>query len=138
MNPLVKMLELPDTTIAVVGATEDRGKYGSVVYRDLKRKGYAVFAVNPGRSSVDGDPAYPTLSDLPQAPDIINLVVPASIGLDVVAEAGRLGYDTVWLQPGAESPALIGYLQDHGFEYLTDACIMVRSLSIEYRKGLEA
>lgn len=137
MNTLVNLLEHPDTVIAVVGATDNTDKYGSVIYRDLKRKGYSVLGVNPNRSEVDGDPAYPDLAHLPRAPDIINLVIPATVGLDVVKEARRLGYDNIWVQPGADSPALISYLQEESFEYIADACIMVRSRWIDRREAAE-
>lgn len=133
MDPLTEILTEPDAKIAVVGATDNTHKYGSVIYRDMKRKGYRMFAVNPNRATVDGDPAYSTLADLPEAPDIVDLVVPADIGIDVVRQALDLGYDRIWVQPGADSPELISLLQEAGAEYLADACIMVRSRLAQYR-----
>lgn len=127
MDPLTELLANLETTVAVVGATDNRDKYGSVIYRDLKRKGYRVFPVNPGRDTVDGDPAYATVADLPVAPDIIDLVVPADVGVKVVRQALDVGYDRIWVQPGAESPELLTVLQEGDAEYLADACIMVRS-----------
>ncbi|MGA7269636.1 MAG: CoA-binding protein [Acidimicrobiia bacterium] len=127
MDPLTRILADTSATIAVVGATDNREKYGSVIYRDLKRKGYRVLAVNPGRDTVDGDPAYATVADLPVEPDIIDLVVPSSEGVKVVRQALDIGYDRIWVQPGAESPELLTILQEEGAEYLADACIMVRS-----------
>ena len=76
MTDIAHLLQDSDTTIAVVGATDNRSKYGSIIYRDLKAKGFAVYPVNTRRSNVDGDPAYPTLGDLPQPPTIVNIVVP--------------------------------------------------------------
>lgn len=127
MDPLTEKLTDPEATIAVVGATDNTHKYGSVIYRDLKRKGYRVFPVNPGRDTVDGDPAYATVADLPVAPDIVNLVVPAEVGVQVVRQALDVGYDRIWVQPGAESPELLTLLQESDAEYIADACIMVRS-----------
>lgn len=127
MDPLTRILADSSATIAVVGATDNREKYGSVIYRDLKRKGYRVLAVNPGRDTVDGDPAYATVADLPVEPDIIDLVVPPSEGVKVVGQALDIGYDRIWVQPGAENPELLTILQEEGVEYLADACIMVRS-----------
>lgn len=127
MDPLTEKLTDPEATIAVVGATDNTHKYGSVIYRDLKRKGYRVFPVNPGRDTVDGDPAYATVADLPVAPDIVNLVVPADVGVQAVRQALDVGYDRIWVQPGAESPELLTLLQESDAEYIADACIMVRS-----------
>ena len=127
MNPVAAALLDPNSTIAVVGATDDPGKYGSVIYRDLKGKGFTVYAVNPGRETVDGDPAYGTLVDLPAPPTIINLVVPPSVSLTILAEAKELGYDLVWLQPGSSSPEVRNYVESNGFDHLIDACIMVHA-----------
>lgn len=129
MNPITELLHRADPLIAVVGATDDLHKYGAIIYRDLKRKGYRVVAVNRHRSTVDGDAAFPGLGALPEAPNIVNIVVPPDQTLAVLEEARRLGTTTVWLQPGAESAAVIDYLDEHGFDYLAHACIMVRAPS---------
>lgn len=121
------LLDDPSTSVAIVGATDDPHKYGGVAYRQLKALGYRVFAVNPGRDTVDGDPAYPDLASLPIAPDIVNFVVPPRVGAGVAAEAMDLGYTRLWFQPGAESPELTRSLREAGAEVLTDACIMVRA-----------
>ena len=62
------MLDDPATTVAVVGATDNPAKYGSVIYRDMKRKGYSVLAVNPNRATVDGDRCYPIWDPSPRRP----------------------------------------------------------------------
>ncbi len=127
MNPVSAALHDPGATIAVVGANDDPGKYGSVIYRDLKGKGFVVYPVNPRRDTVDGDPAYATLADLPAAPTIVNFVVPPQVSLAVLAEAKTLGYNVVWLQPGSSSTAVREYVESHGFDYTIDACIMVHA-----------
>ena len=131
MSDFAALLRDPTTTIALVGATDDPAKYGSVIYRDLKNKGFTVWPVNPGRSTVGGDPVFATLADLPAEPTIVNYVVPESAALDVLQQAKKLGYLTAWMQPGAESPAVLRFLQDEGFTYLANACIMVQSAPLE-------
>jgi predicted CoA-binding protein len=130
MRDIAAMLRDPATTVAVVGATDNPAKYGSVIYRDLKRKGFTVWPVNPGRDTVDGDPAYAGLAELPETPTIINIVVPPHQTLRVLQAASELGYMNVWVQPGAEDPASLRYLQEQGFTYLANACIMVQSRTL--------
>lgn len=127
MNDIATLLNRDDTTVAVVGATDDPGKYGSVIYRDLKRKGYTVFPVNPKRDTVDGDQAYRSLDALPEKPTIVNIVVPPAATLNVLGKALELEMTNVWVQPGAESAEVMAYLTEHDFNYLANACIMVRS-----------
>jgi predicted CoA-binding protein len=119
------LLSSPATKIAIIGATDNLEKYGSIIYRDLKSRGYQVLAVNPSRDTVDDDPCYPTLRDLPDRPDILDFVVPAHIGLQVAQTANALSMNNVWLQPGAESAELIDYLAGSGLDYDYDSCIMV-------------
>ena len=125
MKHITSLLAAPGATVAVVGATDSVHKYGARIYRDLKRKGFPVYAVNPNRETVDGDPAYASLFDLPSRPTVIDFVVPPDQTLDVLEQALDLGYTDVWIQPGAESARVVEYLDDHHFNYLVDACIMV-------------
>lgn len=111
----------------MVGATDSPGKFGGRIYRDLKRKGYKVYAVNPRRSTVDGDAAWPALSALPDVPTMAVMVVPAEDGLEVVADAAVAGVDKVWVQPGAYSAALGEALDAGGFDWLSEACVMVEA-----------
>ena len=121
----------PGAVIAVVGATDDPAKYGARIYRNLKGKGYNVVPVNPGRDTVDGDPAYRTLSDLPEAPSIVDIVVPPPVTLKVLDECERLGFRNVWVQPGAEDAAVMERLRGGDFDYLAEGpCIMVESRSL--------
>lgn len=127
MNDIASLLMEDDTTIAVVGATDDPSKYGSVIYRDLKHKGFAVYPVNPNRATVDGDAAYSSLRDLPHRPTIVNIVVPPEQTLHVLEDAREAGISNAWIQPGAGGSDVIDYLEANNFTYLANACIMVRS-----------
>ena len=127
MPRITDLLADPATSIAVVGANDDPAKYGSRIYRDLKAKGYTVYPVNPNRDTVDGDPAYPTIADLPEQPAIVNFVVPPRRTLRILHTASQLGLTTVWVQPGAASPDVVEYLEREGFDFIVDACIMVMS-----------
>lgn len=127
MNDIATLLHRDDTTVAVVGATDDPGKYGGVIYRDLKQKGFEVYPVNPNRDTVDGDVAFQSLDSLPVDPTIVNIVVPPQATLGVLKKARELGYRNVWVQPGAESPEVMTYLTSNDFNYLANSCIMVQS-----------
>lgn len=127
MNDLTPLLSEPGTSIAVVGATDHPTKYGGIIYRDLKKKGFPVFAVNPYRDSVDGDPCWPSIGELPEVPTIVVLVVPAKRGLGVLEDAAAAGAENIWVQPGAFSPELMESLDAKGFNWLAEACVMVRA-----------
>lgn len=116
-----------DRLIAVVGATDTPGKYGGIIYRDLRSRGHRVVAVNPNHSEVAGDPCFPNLASLPERPDIVNLVVPAREGRGVVDEWARLGGESVWFQPGAYTSDLREYAKSLGMDVVAGDCTMVVS-----------
>jgi hypothetical protein len=127
MTDLTPLLAGPGASIAVIGATDRPAKYGGIIYRDLKRKGFKVYAVNPYRETVDGDPSWKSVKDLPETPTIADFVIPAKRGLQVLEECEQAGILNIWLQPGAESPELIDKLEAGTFTWLAHACIMVRA-----------
>lgn len=126
-DPVSERLNLPDPLIAVVGATDHPGKYGGTIYRHLKAKGYRVIAVNPLRDTVDGDHCYATLDDLPEKPDIVNVVVPPQRTMRVIDQAAKIDDVAVWIQPGAADAAVRDRVEELGIPSLIDACIMVHA-----------
>ncbi len=76
---------------------------------------------------MDGDNAYMSLNELPQKPTIINFVVPPRVTLKILKDCLEMSLLNVWVQPGAEDPAVMAFLQENHFNYLASACIMVQS-----------
>ncbi len=127
MKDLIALLEDPNTTIALVGATDNPSKYGHIIYRDLKRKGFTVYPINSGRATVDGDQTYATVADIQEKPTIVNIVIPPNLTINILQQCLKLNLMNVWIQPGAESPEVITFLQNNDFNYIANDCIMVRS-----------
>lgn len=116
---------LAQDTLAVIGVSHDRHKFGNIVYRDLRSKGYRVLAVHPQHATVEGDPCYPDLAALPERVAGIVVVVPPHTTEQIVREADAVGIRRVWLQPGAESATAIQYCNEHGLAVVYDECVMV-------------
>lgn len=112
-------------TWAIVGVSANPTKFGHRIYRDLRRAGYRVFAVNPHEAEVLGDPVYPNLAALPERPDVVDLVVPPSVSEMIVKEAAAAGIRRIWMQPGAESQRAIDFCRASGIEVVAHACAMV-------------
>lgn len=127
MKDLTPLLNEPGTTLAIIGATDHPSKYGGIIYRDMKGKGFKVFGVNPYRDTVDGDPCWHRVTDLPETPTIAVFVVPAKRGLDVLKDCAEAGVENIWIQPGAFSDDLRTALDDGDFNWLAEACVMVRA-----------
>jgi predicted CoA-binding protein len=118
---------LSQQTLAVVGVSRDRNKFGNVVYRRLKAHGYEVFAVNPKTETVEGDPCFTDLASLPGAVGGVVIVVPPEITERVVHEAAAAGIRRVWMQPGAESKKAVRFCEGHGIRVIHGLCVMTLS-----------
>lgn len=109
---------------AVIGANQNRDKYGNMIYRKLKRKNYQVYAVNPMYNEIEGDKCYPDLSSLPVVPEVINFVVSPKRTIDFLKEAADLGVKYVWFQPGTHNETNLQLASDLGLQYVL-ACVLV-------------
>lgn len=109
---------------AVVGANQDPEKFGNMIYKKLKLRDYTVYAINPRYQTVEGDPCYALLADLPETPDIINVVVSPNVGKPFLKEAAELGIKNVWLQPGTHDESVMALIDELGLTAV-QACVLV-------------
>lgn len=116
---------LAQEAIAVIGVSSDTSKFGWIVYRNLQGRGYRVYAVNPRYAEVNGEPCYAAVGDLPEPAGLAVLVVPPTVGEKLMPELAAAGLTRVWLQPGAESPAVLAAARAAGLQVVHNACIMM-------------
>ncbi len=93
--------------VAVIGASSDRRKFGNRAVRAFRQQGYTVVPINPHEAEVEGLKAYASVLDVPGPVDMASLYVPPEIGERLIEEIARKGIAEVWVNPGAESDALI-------------------------------
>lgn len=110
---------------AVVGASTNPEKYGYQILHTLHDAGYRVYGVNPKGGEVDGIPLYPSLADLPEKPEVVDIVVPPQVTEQIVRQCADLGIERVWMQPGAESEEAIRFCEEHGIRVVYGTCAMI-------------
>ena len=123
---LIKEFKRKQNVFAVVGVSRNPAKYGHQVYKDLKEAGYVVYAVNPNIDEVLGDRCYHSLSELPEKPDVVDIVVPPKVTEKIVEECKELGIERVWMQPGSESVHAINFCEENDIKVVHDVCVMVK------------
>lgn len=112
-------------TIAIVGASADRSKYGNKAVRAYAKQGYRVFPINPREGEVEGLTAYPSISDLPvERLERVSLYVPPSIGLGLLPHIAAKGCDELWLNPGSESAEVVNKALELGLNPII-ACSII-------------
>lgn len=73
-------------TVAVVGASSDRNKFGNKALRAFKAEGYRVIPINPNEREVEGMATYPSVLDVPEQIDMATLYVQPEVGLRLLPE----------------------------------------------------
>lgn len=112
-------------TVAIVGASADRSKYGNKSLHAHLASGYDVYPINPRGGEIEGLTAYRTLSEAPvERFDRVSLYVPPEVGLQMLPEIATKGCDELWLNPGSESEALIAAAEKLGLNVIV-ACSIV-------------
>ena len=103
---------MPEFSVAVIGASHDRRKYGNKAVRAYLENGYTVFPVNPNEATIEGLKAYPKLDAITEPIDFVSLYVPPAIGLKLLPAIAAKNPKELWLNPGSESEDLIDAAAD--------------------------
>jgi len=93
--------------VAVIGASNDPRKFGNKAVRAYRQQGYTVVPINPHEREVEGLTAYASVLDVPGHIDMASFYVPPEVGEQIIADVAQKGIPEIWLNPGAESDALI-------------------------------
>jgi hypothetical protein len=133
VDPLIKDF-LAQKKIAVVGVSDKRETGCNAAYRRFKQAGYNVSAVNPHITTFDGDPCYPDLQSIPEAPDAVFILTNPKISEQVVQQCIDLGVKRVWMhclmgtKPGlaanmtSVSPEAVRMCRENGITVIPGGC----------------
>ena len=124
---MIDSLKNKNNLIALIGASNDKNKYGNKILLDLVSKGHNVVPINPKEDIIAGLKSYKNVSELSKKPSIINFVVPPNVGLELTKDLVESDYDNFWYQPGAESEEISAFLDSKNKNYIDDKCIMVEA-----------
>ena len=112
-------------TIAVIGLSDDPSKPSHYVSAYMQQHGYKIYPVNPAVLEVLGEKSYPSLSDLPIKPDIVDVFRLPKFIPAIVDEMLRLGLPNLWVQQGIINLEAAARAEAGGIHVVMDRCIMV-------------
>lgn len=113
------------TRIAVVGASNDPGKYGNTIVLNLVRQGYTVLPVNPRGGVIAGLPAYADLASVPGPIHVVDVVTPPGVTRGLLERLDPAAAEAVWLQDGSFDDEVLRFAKLRFPVVVHDACIMV-------------
>jgi uncharacterized protein len=94
-------------TVAIIGASNDRAKWGNKSLRAFRQRGFAVYPVNPSEPVIEGLPSYKSITEVPTRPEMISVYVRPQVLLKMLPEIAAKGCDELWLNPGTESDEVL-------------------------------
>jgi len=111
------------TTIAIVGASSNPAKASHRIMQKLQHAGYRVIPVNPTESEILGARSYPSLVDVPERIDIVDVFRRAEDAPGIADEAATIGAKVLWLQSGISSEAAAERAAKGGLVTVMNSCI---------------
>lgn len=103
-------------TVAILGASADRSKYGNKALRAFRNQGFTVVPIHPSATEIEGEKAYATVVDYPGTIDEASVYLPPAVGVGAMAQLKEKGIPIVWLNPGADGPEVIAKARALGLE----------------------
>jgi uncharacterized protein len=119
----LKQLMASASTIAVVGASSNPERASNGIMQKLQRVGYRVIPVNPRETEVLGERSYPSLSDIPEPVDIVNVFRRPEYTPPIADEAVKIGAKALWLQSGISNDEAAARASAGGLMVVMDTCL---------------
>ena len=94
-------------TVVILGASNDRTKFGNKAVRAYQQEGYTVYPVNLKDTEVEGLPAFKSIRDVPTRPDVVSVYLPPIAVFKALHDIAAKGCDELWLNPGTESDEVL-------------------------------
>jgi uncharacterized protein len=110
-------------TIAIVGLSSNQLRASNFVGYYLKRHGYRVIPVNPRETEILGETCYPSLRDIPEPVDVVDVFRAPSAVPEIAADAVAIGADTLWCQLGVVNLEGARIAEEGGLTVIMDRCV---------------
>lgn len=111
-------------TVAILGASASRDKFGNKSVRAHQHAGYEVYPVNPKAETIEGLKCYPSIADCPSPIDRVSMYLPPALGLKELPAIAAKKPKEVYLNPGTESPEIFALGRRLGLNLIADCSIV--------------
>jgi uncharacterized protein len=125
MSKKIKALLEKAHTIAVVGLSDKPERTSYQVSRYMQEQGYRIIPVNPNIKETLGEKAYPSLRDIPEKIDIVNVFRNSPDVPPIAEDAIAIRAEGLWLQEGIINESAAWKAESAGLKVVMDRCIMV-------------
>jgi len=124
-NPQVIQNLLAMSRVAIVGLSSNELRPSNFVGFYLQRHGYDIVPVNPRENSIFGKQSYPSLLDIPDPVDIVDIFRDPAAVPEIAEQAVAIGAKALWLQFGVISAEGVRIAEAGGLDVVVDRCIKI-------------
>jgi hypothetical protein len=111
-------------TVAIIGASSNRSKFGNKALRAFEKQGFRVIPINPNEAEVEGHRTFASVVDVPEPIDMATVYVPGDVGVRVMDDLAKKGVPEVWLNPGADDAVVVARARELGLKTVI-ACSII-------------
>ncbi len=104
----------PNKTIAIIGASNNRKKYGNIAVRAYKDQDFTVYPVNPNEEEIEGLKCYPSVKDIPGEVETISVYLPPDKVMNVLEDIKAKSPEMLFFNPGSESEEAVEKAKEMG------------------------
>lgn len=116
-------------TIAIVGASSDRRKFGNKAVRAFKAGGWTVYPINPREDEIEGLKCYQSILDTPDPVERISMYVPPQTGMSMLEDIASKNPEEVFFNPGTANVEILARAEDLGINVIQACSIVDISMS---------
>ncbi len=109
--------------IAILGASNNRGKFSNKAVRAYQKLGWTVYPVNPKEEEVEGLKVYRSVKEIPEPLERVTLYLPPHVGMEALADIATIKPKDLFINPGADSPELMEKAKQLGLNVIFGCAI---------------
>lgn len=121
----LKRILKENKTIAVVGISDKWFRPSRFAAKYMKAHGYKIIPVNPGQKEILGEVCYPSLLDIPEPVDIVDIFRRPQDVPPIVEDAIAIGAKVVWMQLGVINQEAADRARQAGLQVVMDRCVKI-------------
>src|SRR6056297_444465 len=123
LNEIQKFLS--PKKMAIAGVSRNLKKFGATVFKELKEKGFELYAINPNADEIQGVKCYKSLTELPGDVKHLFIVTPKKSTAAVAADAIAKGMEMIWIQQQSDTPEAVAAIEEADIPLIHKKCILM-------------
>jgi uncharacterized protein len=111
--------------MAIAGVSRDQKKFGFMVFKELKKRGYTLYPINPNTDFIGDIQCFQSVLELPAQATNLYIVTPKEITAQIMRDAVTKGIHYVWIQQKSETPEALAIANENGIKLISGECIFM-------------